>query len=104
MPFLKDKEDCLLKDIFESAIVEDRFWEKITEHKSLIEENYKVMNLGTVFLSPQNTRVIKESIENYPLDFNRTEVVKMMVNDGFAAMNWDDLYTSMNRIRVANAK
>ena len=70
----------------------------------MIEENYKVMNLGTVFLSPQNTRVIKESIENYPLDFNRTEVVKMMVNDGFAAMNWDDLYTSMNRIRVANAK
>jgi len=104
MPFLKDKEDCLLKDIFESAIVEDRFWEKITEHKSLIEENYKVMNLGTVFLSPQNTRVIKESVENYPLEFARTEFIKMMMQDGFAELNWDDLYSSMNRIRIANAK
>jgi len=104
MPFLKDKEDCLLKDVFESAIVEDRFWEKITEHKSLIEENYKVMNLGTVFLSPQNTRVIKESVENYPLEFARTEFIKMMMQDGFAELNWDDLYSSMNRIRIANAK
>jgi len=104
MPFLKNKEDCLLQDVFESAIVEDRFWEKITEHKSLIEENYKVMNLGTVFLSPQNTRGIKESVENYPLEFARTEFIKMMMRDGFAAMNWEDLYTSMNRIRMANAK
>ena len=70
----------------------------------MIEENYKVMNLGTVFLSPQNTRVIKESVENYPLEFARTEFIKMMMQDGFAELNWDDLYSSMNRIRIANAK
>jgi len=27
-----------------------------------------------------------------------------MMKDGFAELNWDDLYTSMNRIRIANAK
>jgi len=26
------------------------------------------------------------------------------MKDGFAELNWDDLYTSMNRIRIANAK
>lgn len=104
MPFLLEKEDCLLKDVFDSAIVDDPFWEKIKTSKNLIEENFKVMNLGTINLSPQNSRIIKEAVENYPTEFARTELIKMMIKDGFAELNWDDLYTSMNRIRIANAK
>lgn len=104
MPFLLEKEDCLLKDVFDSAIVDDPFWEKIKTNKNLIEENFKVMNLGTINLSPQNSRIIKEAVENYPTEFARTELIKMMIKDGFAELNWDDLYTSMNRIRIANAK
>lgn len=104
MPFLLEKEDCLLKDVFDSAIVDDPFWEKIKTSKNLIEENFKVMNLGTINLSPQNSRIIKEAVENYPTEFARTELIKMMMKDGFAELNWDDLYTSMNRIRIANAK
>ena len=104
MPFLLEREDCLLKDVFDSAIVDDPFWEKIKTNKNLIEENFKVMNLGTINLSPQNSRIIKEAVENYPTEFARTELIKMMMKDGFAELNWDDLYTSMNRIRIANAK
>jgi len=104
MPFLLEREDCLLKDVFDSAIVDDPFWEKIKTSKNLIEENFKVMNLGTINLSPQNSRIIKEAVENYPTEFARTELIKMMMKDGFAELNWDDLYTSMNRIRIANAK
>ena len=81
-----------------------KFYERVVEGWDTVETNYKVMNLGTVFLSPQNTRVIKESVENYPLEFARTEFIKMMMQDGFAELNWDDLYSSMNRIRIANAK
>ena len=104
MPFLLEQEDCLLKDVFNSVIVEDRFWGKIAEHESLIKQNYQVMDLSTISLSPQNSKVIKESVEDYPLDFVRTEFIKMMMKDGFAELNWGDLYTSMNRIRIANAK
>jgi len=104
MPFLLEREDCFLKDVFDSAIVDDPFWEKIKTSKNLIEENFKVMNLGTINLSPQNSRIIKEAVENYPTEFARTELIKMMMKDGFAELNWDDLYTSMNRIRIANAK
>lgn len=104
MPFLLEKEDCLLKDVFESAKVDDPFWNKINNGKDLIEENFKVMNLGTINLSPQNSRVIKETVENYPTEFYRTELIKMMIQDGFAELNWDELYSSMNRIRIANAK
>lgn len=104
MPFLLEKEDCLLKDVFESAKVDDPFWNKISNGKDLIEENFKVMNLGTINLSPQNSRVIKEAVENYPTEFYRTDLIKMMIQDGFAELNWDELYSSMNRIRIANAK
>jgi len=104
MPFLLEKEDCLLKDVFESAKVDDPFWNKINNGKDLIEENFKVMNLGTINLSPQNSRVIKEAVENYPTEFYRTDLIKMMIQDGFAELNWDELYSSMNRIRIANAK
>ena len=106
----KDKEKVIVssdKDYFqlldESTLLL-RPTQKQILNKNNIEENYKVMNLGTVFLSPQNTRVIKESVENYPLEFARTEFIKMMMQDGFAELNWDDLYSSMNRIRIANAK
>ena len=104
MPFLLEKEDCLLKDVFESAKVDDPFWNKISNGKDLIEENFKVMNLGTINLSPQNSRVIKEAVENYPTEFYRTDLIKMMIQDGFAELNWGELYSSMNRIRIANAK
>jgi 5'-3' exonuclease len=104
VPLLLEKEDCTLSDLFDSAIIDDSFWDKIMAARKTIEKNYKLMNLTAVDLSPQNVRFIKESIANYPLDFNRTEMVKMMVKDGFAAMNWEDLYTSMNRIRIASAK
>ena len=104
MPFLLEQEDCLLKDVFNSVIVEDRFWGKMAKHESLIKQNYQVMVLSTISLSPLNREVIKESVEDYPLDFVRTEFIKRMMKDGFAELNWGDLYTSMNRIRIANAK
>lgn len=104
VPLLLERDDCTLSDVFDSAIMGDTFWDKMIEARKTIEKNYKLMNLTTINLSPQNARFIKESVGNYPLELNRTEMVKMMVQDGFAAMNWDDLYTSMNRIRIANAK
>ena len=104
VPLLLEKEDCILSDVFDCAIMGDSFWTKVMGAKDIIEKNYKLMNLTINTLSPHNTQFVKESIEKYPLEFNRTEMIKMTVKDGFAEINWEDLFTSMNKIRIANAK
>jgi len=41
---------------------------------------------------------IKETVENFEGGFNQTEIIKMMVEDGFGELKWEDLKTGLNRI------
>mgnify|MGYP003127019147 CR=1 FL=1 len=70
----------------------------IIEKKELIEKNYKVMQLYTPSISTATSAIIKEHIKNYPKQFARTNIRKMMIEDGFGEMNWSDLFSSLNKI------
>ena len=37
-------------------------------------------------------------IENYPKQLAKTNIRKMMIEDGFGEMNWSDLFSSLNKI------
>ena len=41
-------------------------------------------------------------IGNPELTFNKTGVRAMMIEDGFGAYDWNDLFTLLNRITVEN--
>jgi len=80
-----------------------KFFSNIVEGKSLIEHNYKMMQLYAPQMSIQSKMVVKEAIENFESTFNKTEIIGMMREDGFGELNWEDLRTNLNRIvRVHN--
>ena len=70
----------------------------IIENKELIQKNYKIMQLYTPSISTATAAIIKEHIKNYPKEFSKTNIRKMMIEDGFGEMNWDDLFSSLNKI------
>jgi len=57
-----------------------------------------MMQLYSPQLSLQSKDHIKYSLENFECTFNKTEVIKLMREDGFGELNWDDLRAHLNKI------
>ena len=41
---------------------------------------------------------MKESVEKFESNFNKTAIIKLMRDDGFGELNWIDLKTHLNKI------
>jgi len=74
------------------------FFKKIIAQKDLVEENYKMMQLYSPFLSIQAKDTVRYAVENFECDFNKTELIRMMKDDGLHQLNWDDLKAHLNKI------
>jgi len=79
-----------------------KFFANITKGECIIEHNYKMMQLYTPQMSFQAKMVVKEAIENFEHSFHKVEIIKMMREDGFGELKWDDLQGSLNRIFLHN--
>ena len=75
-----------------------KFYDNIVENKGLIEHNYKMMQLYAPQMSVQSKIKVKESVENFESNFNKTAIIKLMRDDGFGELNWLDLKTHLNKI------
>jgi len=75
-----------------------KFFSNIVEGKGVVEHNYMMMQLYARQMSFQSKMVVKEAIESFECTFNKTEVIRMMREDGFGELNWEDLRTNLNRI------
>ena len=53
----------------------NEFFSNIAENRSLIEHNYKMMQLYAPQMSIQSKTHVKESIENFECEFNKTEII-----------------------------
>tara|TARA_B100000131_G_C18058353_1_gene589421 strand:+ start:60 stop:1022 length:963 start_codon:yes stop_codon:yes gene_type:complete len=101
LPFLKESQTYTIDDVVEycqQAESKLKFYSNVAESRKLIEHNYKMMQLYAPQMSVQSKTYVKESIENFECDFNKTEILKMMRNDGFGELNWEDLRAALNRI------
>ena len=58
-----------------------------------------MMQLYAPQLSVQGKDHVRYSIENFECDFNRTDVLKMMREDGFGELNWEALRAGLNKVR-----
>jgi len=56
------------------------------------------MQLYAPQMSIKSKQFVKESVEHFEFDFNRTEIIGMMRDDGFGELNWEDLRANLNRI------
>ena len=101
LPFMREEESVTIDHLLEYCENIDsklKVYKNITESKSIIEHNYKMMQLYSPLISVQGKQTIDYSLENFECDFNKTELLKMMMQDGFGELNWEELKTFLNKI------
>jgi len=105
LPFLAEEKSYTVSDIIEyceNSETKLKAFENIIEAKDVILENYKIMQLYSPFISPQGKSKVRYNVDNAEYHFNKTEIIKMMMEDGFGTYNWDGLFQNFNRISLEN--
>ena len=105
LPFLSEERSYTLDEVYDycaTASEESKVkaYQNIIEQFDKVELNYKMMQLYAPTISIQGKMKIRHAIENFDADFNKTEIRKMMIQDGFGEWNWNDLFQNFKRISV----
>lgn len=101
--FLREDKDVTLQEIFDFCLQTEskaKFFANVLTHKELVIGNYKLMQLYSPALSLQCKSKVHYALDNFEFDYNKTEMILMMNQDGFGVFNWEDLHAIMNRICV----
>ena len=103
LPFLSEDRDCTIPEVLDFCVKSTKgsrvqFYNSVIENKKLVEHNYKMMQLYAPQMSVQAKQFTQEAVENFECDFNRTELIGMMREDGFGELNWEDLKSQLNKI------
>ena len=108
LPFMKDERSITIDELIEYCENTEsklKVFKTITESRKLIEHNYDMMQLYSPLISVQGKQTIDYALENFECDFQKTELLKLMVEDGFGELNWEELKTFLNKIsRECNDK
>ena len=99
--FLANNKSHTLNDILghcSSINSSVKAYENIIKQFAVVKLNYKVMQLYSPSISIQGTSKINYSMSEFEYHFNKTEVKKMMIQDGFGIFNWNDLFQRLNKI------
>jgi DNA polymerase-1 len=105
LPQLKEDRVYYIEEIIDYCKSVDskiKLFSNIIENEELIRENYKIMQLASPALSIQDVQKINYALENSECMFNKTEVVTMMIRDGFVEANFEELYAYMKKIVSEN--
>jgi DNA polymerase-1 len=103
-PFLSKDRDYSITDLVDCC---ERVERPLKIHTGIVEnydkilKNYKIMQLYIPSVSFQVRDMVKNAVENYPKYYNKTEVLKMMIVDGFPEIRWNDLFAHSNRIAAS---
>ena len=99
MPFLAKDNPVLLEDVFdicEENKEDSRSYEKILESKRNIFQNYKIMQLINPMISATIKIEVDQTIEEWEPEFNKTELRRLMMTEGFGEISLNDLYACCN--------
>ena len=105
-PFLAEEKNYTVQDIIDFCDAEEKklkVHHNILDNRQLIDDNYRIMQLYTPMMSAQSKEIVRYAVEEAPYEFNKTEILKMMANDGFGVFDWSSLFQTMKRI-VADSK
>ena len=101
LPFMKEERTITIDELLgycESIDSKLKVYKNISESKDLIEHNYQMMQLYSPLISIQGKQTIDYALENFECEFNKTELLRLMMNDGFGELNWEELKGFLNRI------
>jgi len=105
-PFLTEDTSHTTDSIIEHCKEVDselKIYKSVLDEELLIKENYKIMQLYCPNISVQGKKKVNYSIENFEHQFNKTNFIRMMNEDGFGVFNWTDLFANMKRICLTTA-
>ena len=100
-PFLIEEKSYAISDVLKCCEKQEKplkIHVNILEGKKTIEENYRMMQLSVPDMSPETISRISEKIKSEIREFNKTEILRMMIDDGMGEYNWTDLWANCNRI------
>ena len=89
-------------DFCENVEAKVKFYKNVSESKHIVEHNYKMMQLYAPQMSVQSKIFVQDAVENFDFSYNKTEIIRLMREDGFGELNWEDLRTNLNRISREN--
>lgn len=103
LPFLTEEKSSTLDQVL--SFCEERQEEStlkaygnIVEQFDRVELNYKMMQLYSPSISVQTKQRIDQVLENFEYELNKTEIRKMMIQDGFGETSWSDLFANLSNI------
>jgi len=104
-PILAEEKIYTVDELFhfcESVDSKVKAYSNILENKELVRENYKIMQLAIPNISMQDSQRIDYALENSECTFNKLDIVRMMIQDGFPSLNLDDLFIHLKKIVLEN--
>ena len=105
--FLTEEKAHTIDSIVEHASEQSaetglKVFKNIVEQEDIIRLNYKMMQLYVPSISIQGNQKIADTVDGFEYHFNKTEIHKMMAQDGFGEWNWNDLFQILKKISYEN--
>ena len=108
LPFMAEERSVTIDELIdhcENIESKLKVYKNIVNSRALIEHNYDMMQLYSPLISVQGKQTIDYGLENFDCDFQKTELLRLMLEDGFGELNWEELKTFLNKIsRECNHK
>ena len=106
-PFLKESKSATFTDLLDycmqrPADTKIKAYEKVIANEDILRRNYHMMQLYTPILSVTAKKLIRKVFKNPDTSFNKTELIKMMMKDGFGEINFIELFQHFNKISIDN--
>ena len=75
-------------------------YQNVIENEDLLRRNYQMMQLYAPMMSIEAKKIVHNTLENPDMSFNKTELTKYMMQDGFGEINFVDLFAHCKKISV----
>jgi|TARA_R110000824_G_scaffold81680_4_gene205199 5'-3' exonuclease len=106
MTFLAEDTTCTVDDLIEfckdNLDSKLKLYNSILENEDLIRDNYKIMQLYAPNLPINAKSTIRDALYQFDCTFNKTEIIKMMNEDGFGVYDWSTLWQTSQHIVFEN--
>lgn len=104
-PFLSEEKVYTIQDIVKYSTDIDsniKAYQNVILQESRIKDNYKIMQLDMPNISVQDSQRIEYTLENSECTFNKMDIVKMMIEDGFPSLNLEELFIHLKKVVLEN--
>lgn len=104
IPFLIEEKEYITEDVLnfcKQQLDEGsklKLFQNILDAAEQVHTNFSVMQLKSPNMSYQVLKKVDFSLDNYNPEINLTEIRKMMIEDGFGEVKFDELYAALKKI------